>query len=189
MSQRLIKILAAFFLVVAVATNGFTLELPYLYRESRVEAAFLYNFAKFVTWPDRSFGDSRSPLVIAVFDNESYEALREAIAGRQAGGRAVTVRKISGVDEVHLAHLLFIGVAETPRLSQLLAAVAGQPILTVSDIEGFASRGGMVELFKSERKIRFGVHLTAVRSSGLNMSSEVLRLASFVRNADGKGGR
>lgn len=184
MLQRPMKILAAALLLIMVAMDGFALEVPYLYNESRVEVAFLYNLTKFVTWPERSFDDSLSPLVFAVFDSARYEAAREALAGRKVGGRVVTIRKIFDIDDVRHAHLLFIDAAEAHRLDQLLDAVAGQPVLTVSDIEGFAGRGGMVELFKSERKIRFGIQLAVVLKSGLSMSSEVLRLASFVQGSN-----
>jgi hypothetical protein len=49
--------------------------------------------------------------------------------------------------------------------------------------------GGMIELFKKERKIRFGVRLDAVRKAGLEISSEVLGLASFVQGAEGSDRR
>jgi hypothetical protein len=113
-----------------------------------------------------------------------YAAASESLAGRQVGGKVLEVRKVARIDEALDSHLLFIGAAEAPRLDQHLAAVAGRPILTVSTIDGFAARGGMVEMFKRERKIRFGVRLDNVRKSGLNISSEVLSLASFVQGAD-----
>lgn len=189
MLPRPLKILAALLLVVILSADAWALEVTYRYRESRVEAAFLFNFAKFVTWPEMSFADRSTPLVLAVFDAERYAAASESLAGRKVGGRVLTIRKISALDEVHQAHLLFIGAADAPRLDQILKIVAGRPILTVSDIEDFAARGGMVELFKSERKIRFGVQLAVLRYSGLTMSSEVLRLASFVRGVDGGDAR
>lgn len=185
MIQRSMKILAALLLIVIVGTNALALEVVYRYRESRVETAFLFNFSKFVTWPETSFGDRNSPIIFAVFDAERYAAASESLTGRQIGGRALEVRKIVDIDEALNSHLLFIGAAEAPRLDKHLAAIAGRPILTVSDIEGFAARGGMVELFKRERKIRFGIQMAPVRKSGLNISSEVLRLASFVLSSNG----
>jgi hypothetical protein len=185
MFGRTTKILAVVLLVGIVATDALALEVAYQYRESRVIAAFLFNFTKFVTWPETAFDNSRSPLVLAVFDPELYAAASESLAGRQIGGRVLEVRKIAGIDEALDSHLLFIGATEAARLDKLLAAVAVQPILTISDIGGFAARGGMVELFKDERKIRFGVRLAAVGMAGLNISSEVLHLASFVQGANG----
>ena len=188
MSPRTLKILAAVLLAGSLATDALALEVAYRYRESRVEAAFLFNLAKFVTWPESAFGDSHSPLVLAVLDPQRYAEAGEMIAGRSVGGRVLEVRRVSSAEEALAAHLLLIGIAEAPRLDSLLAAVAGRPILTVSNIDGFAARGGMVELFKQERKIRFGVQMAAVRKTGLGISSEVLRLASFVQD-NGIGGR
>jgi len=185
MIQRSMKILAAILLIVFVGTDALALEVVYRYQESRVEAAFLFNFSKFVTWPETSFDDKNSPMILAVFDAERYAAASESLAGRQVGGRVLEVRKIVDIDDALHSHLLFIGAAEAPRLDKYLAAVAGRPILTISDIEGFAARGGMVELFKRERKIRFGIQLAPVRTSGLYISSEVLRLASFVLGSNG----
>jgi hypothetical protein len=185
MLKRSMKMLAAILLVGIVATAAPALEVVYRYPESRVEAAFLFNFSKFVSWPETAFADSNSPLVLSIFDPERHAAASESLAGRQVGGRTLEVRMVSGIEEALDSHLLFIGAAEAPQLDKLLAAVAGRPILTVSDIEGFAARGGMVELFRRERKIRFGVQLAAARKAGLGISSEVLRLASFVQGANG----
>ncbi|HXV21920.1 MAG TPA: YfiR family protein [Desulfuromonadales bacterium] len=185
MFGRTTKILAVVLLVGIVATESLALEVTYQYRESQVKTAFLFNFTKFITWPETAFGDSRSPLVLAVFDPELYTVASESLAGRQVGGRGLEVRKVAAIDEALDSHLLFIGAAEASRLDELLAVVAERPILTVSDIDGFAARGGMVELFQEERKLRFGVKLAAVRKAGLNISSEVLHLASFVLAANG----
>jgi hypothetical protein len=185
MFGRTTKILAVVLLVGIVATDSFALEVTYQYREPRVKAAFLFNLAKFVTWPESAFGNGRAPLVLAVLDPELYAAANESLAGRQVGGRDLKVRKVAGINDALDSHILFISAAEASRLDNLLAAVANRPILTVSDIDGFAARGGMVELFKEERKIRFGVQLATVRRAGLNISSEVLRLASFVQGANG----
>lgn len=186
MFQRTLKILAVVLLAGSLATDALAVELAYRFPESRVEAAFLFNLAKFVSWPESAFGDSHSPLVLGVFDPERYAAASETIAGRTVGGRVLEVRQIAATEEAFAVHLLFIGASEAPRLDSLLAAVAMRPILTVGAIDGFAARGGMVELFKQERKIRFGVQKAAVRKAGLSISSEVLRLASFVLD-NGRG--
>jgi hypothetical protein len=185
MFQSGMKILAFVLLGAIVATDALALEVAYRYRETRVEAAFLFNFAKFVTWPETAFDNKRSPLVLALLDPERYLAAKESLAGRQVAGHVLEVRQVAGIDEALDSHLLFIGAAEASRMDEFLVAVADRPILTVSDIDGFAARGGMVELFKKERKIRFGVRLDAVRKAGLEISSEVLNLASFVQGVEG----
>jgi hypothetical protein len=57
------------------------------------------------------------------------------------------------------------------------------PILTVSDAPGFVNRGGMIEFVLDSNRVRFEINLAAARAAGLNLSSELLRVATAVRKA------
>ncbi len=181
MRHRILAILVALLLLPFFAADGLAIEVPYAYPEARIEAAFVYNLAKFVTWPEAAFSSPRSPLVLAVFDPEMYAAASDMLSGRKVQGRPLEIRQISRPDQLAGAHLLFVGTDEEAQLERLLPELSGQPLLTIGAFDGFIERGGMVELFKSERKIRFGVQLRRVRNARLDISSEVLQLASFVR--------
>jgi hypothetical protein len=63
----------------------------------------------------------------------------------------------------------------------LYAMAPPAPVLTLSDAEGFAARGGMVELVLVNDAMRFDVNLKAVRAAGLALNSHVLKLARQVR--------
>jgi len=181
MRRSALSILAAVLYLLPPAASGHALEVPYEYPQAQVEAAFVYNLARFVTWPEAAFRDERSPLVLAVLDPEFYAAARTMLEGRTVRGRALEVREISRPEQAIDAHILFLGSAATGRLQAFLPPLQGRPLLTVSSIDGFAARGGMVELFRTERKIRFGVELQTAQQAGLGISSEALQLASFVR--------
>ena len=56
----------------------------------------------------------------------------------------------------------------------------GCSVLTVSDIDGFADAGGMIQLVREGGRVRFEVNLDSVRGADLTMSSKLLRLASVV---------
>jgi len=181
MRRSALSILAAVLYLLPLAASGHALEVPYEYPQAQVEAAFVYNLARFVTWPAPAFRDERSPLVLAVLDPEFYEAARTTLEGRTVRGRALQVRAIAGPGQALDAHILFLGPAAAGRLQEFLPPLQGRPVLTVSSIDGFAGRGGMVELFTVERRIRFGVALSTAQKAGLGISSEALQLASLVR--------
>ena len=56
--------------------------------------AFVYNLAKFVTWPEAAFFSPRSPLVLAVLDPEMYAAASDMLSGRKVQGRPLEIRQI-----------------------------------------------------------------------------------------------
>ena len=64
---------------------------------SRVEAAYLFKFTDFVTWPEQSFAAGDSPIVVTVVADESLARdLELAAAGKQVQGRSLRVsRRIS----------------------------------------------------------------------------------------------
>src|SRR5215212_3292281 len=56
-------------------------------REYDLKAAYLYNFAKFTSWPDSTFTAPQSPMVVGVLGNQRLiSALETVTRGRLVGG-------------------------------------------------------------------------------------------------------
>jgi len=150
--------------------------------ESRVKAALLYNFAKFVEWPTAS---SRGPLTICTLgaDEALEEALHLDVEGKSVGGRTVRTRAFSRPAELELCHVLFVQVERRADLDAVLETAAAAPMLTVGDGVEFTRQGGMIGIFLEGRKPRFDINLTVVRRSELRIHAQLLRLANSVRDS------
>ncbi len=161
---------------------------PFL--EMRVEAAFLYSFARFVEWPDDYNAPSSAPVTFCVLGFAPLEeALEQSLAGKTINGRPVLARRIGRPEDTRQCQIAFIGWDERKRLPAVLAALNGAPVLTVSDFEQFASHGGMIQLIKEGNKFRFAVNVDAVTRHGLRVSSKLLQLAEVVRESRMVGGK
>jgi hypothetical protein len=154
-------------------------------REYQVKAVFLFNFTQFVEWPAEAFADPTAPLVIGVLGEDPFGAfLDETVRGEKAKGRPLVVERYRRVQEIGNCQVLFISRSESDRLGEILASLAGKPILTVSDIEGFAPRGGVIRLVTVGGKIRLRINLDSAKAAKLSISSKLLRPAEIV--ASGK---
>ena len=153
--------------------------------EHEVKAAFLYNFAKFVKWPD---SDPRgATFVIAVLGEDPFgSVLDRTVAGKTVLGRNVQVKRLHNLDAGEPIHILFVSESETPRLSQVLKRLEGTSVLTVGEMESFAQRGGMIAFKVREDVVQFEINLDSVERARLKMSSQLIRLARQVIG-DGKG--
>ncbi|MBI5468976.1 MAG: YfiR family protein [Deltaproteobacteria bacterium] len=151
--------------------------------EYDVKAAFLYNFARFVEWPENSFPDQNSPIVLCIIGDDSFGDALEPIMEKGVAGRKLVIRRSSGVENVKGCHMAFISVSEKGRLPEMLNAFKDSSILTVSDIERFARRGGMIGFITIGNKIRFEINTDAAGLSNLRISSKLLRLATDVLNS------
>ena len=149
--------------------------------EARVKARLALTLSRFTQWPAGAFATPSEPLAICVLHRNEplFEAFGE-LTGQSAGGRVVRVSsnpdKIAGT-----CHVLFIHESADRASSAVLLAAAAQPLLTIGDGEGFAARGGMVELVNVNDTLRLDVNLKALRAAQLGLSSQVLKLARQVR--------
>jgi YfiR/HmsC-like len=145
-----------------------------------VKAALLFNFGKFVQWPALA---AKAPLVICVVgDGQIATAVSQTVRGQNINGHELQVRQPEESTTWRTCHLLFIAAAETRRSAAGLGGIRTAPILTVSDGQGFADTGGIIELFVDDGKIRFAINVDATARAGLQLSSRLLLLARVIRD-------
>lgn len=170
--------LVAVLLVLTASSAGAETE----HSEFHVEAAYLFNFARFVEWPSTAFAGTDAPFAVCVLGRDPFgSVLDETFAGEAIEGRKVVARRIGHVSEGGDCQILFVadrGLAATVR-----TALGARPVLTVGDDEAFAREGGMVGFRREGRTIRFDVNAGALRAAGLTASSQLLALARVVGDA------
>jgi YfiR/HmsC-like len=149
--------------------------------EYQVKAAYLYNFLKFVEWPEDSFADPLAPIVIGVVGEDPFgNALPQVVIGKTIQGRDLVIRKYHSGEDLRGAHILFISVSEKKRLPQVLSGLRGSSVLTVADMDGFLEAGGMIQLLSEDNRVRFAINLDAADRARLKISSKLLSLAKRV---------
>jgi hypothetical protein len=154
--------------------------------EYQVKAAFLYNFAKFVKWPEgAALG---ATFVIAVVGDDPFgDVLDRTFAGKTILDRRVEVRRLGSLETPDRIQILFVSSSERARLPRLLKSLEGASVLTVGEMEGFTEQGGMIALRLGGDVVRFDVNLDQVERAHLKMSSQLIRLARRVISKDGAG--
>jgi hypothetical protein len=150
--------------------------------EYEVKVAFLYNFAKFVEWPQESFKNETSPFVLGIVGSDPFGAALETLKDKTVKGRKVIIRKLPRLENFDDCHLLFISASEKSNLRNVLSSLKGHNILTVSDMERFAFQGGMLGLVNLDEKIIFEVNMDTVSHSKLKFSSQLLKLAKIIHS-------
>ena len=152
--------------------------------ELQVKAAILYNFAKFIEWPEPE-GSLGTPINFCVLGSQEFcDTLTLMLRGKTINGRAPVARLIHGLPEIRSCQLLFIGAADKKRLKELTSAAEASGVVTVSDLDDFARNGGMIRLIKEANKVRFRINVDAVNRGGLKISSKLLQLAELVHESD-----
>ena len=144
--------------------------------EYQLKAAFLYNFAKFIDWPPEALADEKEPFIIGVLgDNPFGNDLEQA--GKKINDHTISVQSFhTGAEAAH-CQILFISKSEEKHFSEIIQALHGTAVLTVSETDGFIEKGGMVNFVKEDNKIHFRINGEAAKADRLKISSKLLSLA------------
>jgi hypothetical protein len=152
--------------------------------EYEVKAAIIYSLLKFVEWPADAFSTTTAPVSICLLGADPFGPLiDDAVRGRVVSGRPIVVRRLT--DLVAGCHLLFISSSESRRLPVILDRLAATSVLTVSDADGFALHGGMIEMQIQRDRVTFAFDADAAERARLRLSARLLALGEPARAAGG----
>jgi hypothetical protein len=152
--------------------------------EYQVKAAFLLNFARFIEWPPDAFQNEKTPITLCVFRYDPFgSALDEVIRGKAVNNRDLLARRVNDLQDVKACQLVFVSDREDAHLSEISNHLRGTSALVVGEAAGFAERGGTVQFFLENNKLRFAVNVDAVARARLQVSSRLLALAKIVHDA------
>ncbi len=155
--------------------------------EYSLKAAYLYNFVKYMDWPEQAFSDADSSYRICVVGHDPFGGRLEiAVAGKQIKGRGVEIRREPALstEQLRTCHIAFLDSSEARLVPRLLAEVQGTHVATVGELQGFAEQGGIANFAKTDTGFVVELNVEAGRRAGLRIGA---RLQQIARIVEGKG--
>lgn len=151
--------------------------------EYQVKAAFVCKFGNYVDWPAQALGAAGEPFRIGVLASGAVaEEFRRMAAAASVAGRPVEVRRLARGEAPPGLHVVFVSRAMSGHVGEIIAAVQGRPVLTVTELDPGAP-AGMINFVVVDDKVRFDILLPPAVQSGLKIS---VRLLGVARRVEGK---
>ena len=144
--------------------------------EFKIKAAFVYNFLRFTDWPSApASSPDRSTTICIVGQNFFGNTLGEIIdSGDIRNVRVVFAASSPVTPDCNIA---VINGSDDRLTKSLLDSFKAKSTLTVSDMVGFSSSGGIIEFALKDGKVRFYIDEAKASSVGLTISSKLSALA------------
>ena len=146
--------------------------------DTAVKAAFLPRFARYVTWPAAAVPKGSDPFVLCEIGGDPFGAMLDDAARSQIiDGRRIVVRRLESAAEADGCQIAYVVGG---RESQIIAALGGKPVLTVTDSANGSQRG-IIHFTIAGGRVRFYIDQAAASQRGIQISSRLLALAVGVR--------
>jgi YfiR/HmsC-like len=154
--------------------------------EFKVKAGYLYNFTKFVTWPEIKsptfnlcllgrdpFGDVIGPI-------EEKSAFARPIKLIRLGEMEI-ISNSSPLAECHIVYASNAGNLKTV-FANMKPSLNITGILVVGSGEDFTAVGGMIGFVNRDGRIKLQINMHAIKQTGLKLSAKLLEIAELVKD-------
>ena len=146
----------------------------------KVEAAFLRNFTKYVTWPDHAFPDDHSPWHICILGSDPFgKILEETFEGRTEQNRPFEIFRADSLADLPSCHIVFVAYKISANRRAALADLQNRTVLTVGDAANFLQEGGIIR-FDVTDHVEISVNLNRARSVSLTIQTKMLEVSHEV---------
>jgi hypothetical protein len=147
--------------------------------EYDVKSTFIYHFIKsYVQWPETAQASKEGRFNICVFGESpiaDYKSFFDKVSTSKLKISLLDISSIASAES--RCHVVFIGKSETDAVKDILSSLAGKPLLTVSDINNFASAGGMIEFVINDDKVKMIINTKPAQTASLRIDSALLDIA------------
>lgn len=152
--------------------------------EAKIKAAYLFNFLRFIEWPDDHYADTH---ICVVGRKDEYHDAFKALGSQSLNNQNIIIRELNDIDSSQVLHncqIIFVTSTASHRQKLVFNTLKNSTALTVGESKGFVRQGGMINFIEKDGKIRFEINLRTANEAGLRITSKILRIAEHVINGE-----
>lgn len=141
----------------------------------KFHTVFIYNFTKYIKWPDASLGNE---FVIGVLGNSGItDHLQKMAATKNVSGKPIVIKVFNSSAEIADCHMLFLPESKSGELSALRTKLATKPTLIISEKDGLGKEGSDINFIVNNGRWNFEINQAATDLHKLKVSGELTKFA------------
>lgn len=143
-----------------------------------IYAMMVFNFTRYVQWPDQSSGGE---FVIGVVgNNDVYKTLNEWYGGKPKDGKTFVVKLFKSSSDLTDCHVVFLDKSKSGEFDAVQTKVQGKGTLVITDRNGLGERGSAINFKTVDNKLRFELNQKAIEASNLKVSGALSSMAILI---------
>lgn len=140
-----------------------------------IHAAMLFNFVKYVQWPDEA---TAGEFVVGVIGDENvFTTLQKWYDGKPKGSKKYVIKKLGSPEEAAGCQVVYVGKSKNRDFDEVKTSTTGKSILTITDGNGLGQKGSCINFKVIDGKLKFELNQASVNASNLKVSSQLSSMA------------
>jgi hypothetical protein len=143
-----------------------------------IHSAMLYNFIKYVQWPNES---EAGDFVVGVMGDEKvFNTLKQWYDGKPKGAKKYVIKVLASAEEASECQVVYVGKSKSREFETIKNSTTGKSVLTITDGNGLGQKGSCINFKVIDGKLKFELNQNTVNSSNLKVSSQLSSMAIVI---------
>lgn len=143
-----------------------------------VHAMMLYNFLKYIQWPNES---GSGEFVVGVMgEDDVFTTLKTWYDGKPKGTKKYVIRKLTSAAEVGDCSVVYVGKNKSRDFENIKNAATGKSVLTITDGNNLGQKGSCINFKVIDGKLKFELNQGSVNGANLKVSSQLASMAIVI---------
>jgi len=151
--------------------------------EYKIKAGYLYNFTKFVSWPE----NESETFNLCIIGKDPFGSIINPIEKRSVKNKPIRLFRFKSISDVKHCHIIYFGVSDKQwrkddfSLGNILTVGSLENSLMTGETKKFTQAGGMFAFFLKEGKVKLHINLQALKKSNLEVSAKLMEIAEIYK--------
>jgi YfiR/HmsC-like len=143
-----------------------------------IHSAMLYNFIKYVQWPNET---EAGDFVVGVMgDEDVFNTLKQWYDGKPKGSKKYVIKKLTSAEEAATCAVVYLGKGKSNQFEAIKGSITGKPVLTITNGNGLAQKGSCINFKVIDGKLKFEMNQGTFGSNNLKVSSQLSSMAILI---------
>lgn len=168
------KLIAAPLVLLLLVLNAQAQEKP-LYE---IHSAMLYNFIKYVQWPNE--GEPGEFVVGVMGEEDVYNTLKGWYDGKPKGTKKYVIKKLTNPADAAGCSVVYLGKSKSREFDEIKTAIGSKSVLTITDGFNLGQKGSCINFKVIDGKLKFELNQGSVSGASLKVSSQLASMAILI---------
>ncbi len=148
-------------------------------QQSMFKALFMFNFAKYIEWPNLS---NQNEFIIAIYGNDEITPeLQKLASTKKINNKPIVVKIVKSPEEASNAQLFYIPESKSGDINSITSFFSNKQTLLVSDKKGACSEGTAINYTMQNGKLKYEICRKNIESHQLKVDQKLISLGIEVK--------
>lgn len=143
-----------------------------------IHSAMLYNFIKYVQWPNE--GDGGEFIVGVMGDEDVFNTLKQWYDGKPKGAKKYVIKKLASPADAAGCAVVYLGKAKSNQFDEIKGSISGKPVLTITNGNGLGQKGSCINFKVVDGKLKFEMNQATFSTNSLKVSNQLSSMAILI---------